>query len=104
MLRRVDTTAFRGEMPCTPWPGCVSAGKKDKAKKAQKEKDPGKKKPDDEEDPGFKMQPSVFLGDLLNSCGLYQDVWSEKDERDNPSQNFYRDMIQQDKEREVRPS
>ncbi|KAJ1529199.1 hypothetical protein ONE63_006003 [Megalurothrips usitatus] len=78
-----------------------SKGKKDKAKKAQKEKDPGKKKPDEEEDPGFKMQPSCFLGELITACGAYQDVWAEKDERDNPAQALYRDMIQQDKEREV---
>ncbi|XP_034250065.1 dynein regulatory complex protein 11 [Thrips palmi] len=78
-----------------------SKGKKDKAKKAQKEKDPAKKRPEDEEDPGFKMLPSSFLGELVASCGTYQDVWCEKDERGNPSQTFYRDMILQDKEREV---
>ncbi|KAK3913554.1 Dynein regulatory complex protein 11 [Frankliniella fusca] len=78
-----------------------SKGKKDKTKKAQKEKDPAKKKPDDEEDPGFKMTPSVFLGDIINGCSMYQDVWAEKDERDNPAQTFYLDMITQEKEREV---
>ena len=47
------------------------------------------------------MLPSSFLGELVAACGTYQDVWSDKDERANPSQTFYRDMIQQEKEREV---
>lgn len=47
------------------------------------------------------MLPSSFLGELLAACGAYQDVWCERDERGNPSQTFYRDMIQQEKEREV---
>ncbi|KAE8744483.1 hypothetical protein FOCC_FOCC008871 [Frankliniella occidentalis] len=95
----MDYKANTGKFP--DFPSEESGGSADKTKKAQKEKDPAKKKPDDEEDPGFKMIPSVYLGDLINGCSVYQDVWAEKDERDNPAQTFYRDMILQEKEREV---
>lgn len=47
------------------------------------------------------MLPSNFLGELVACSGVYQDVWADKDERDNPKQTFYRDMIQHEKEREV---
>ena len=47
------------------------------------------------------MLPSSFLGELVAASGAYQDVWADRDERDNPAQTFYRDMIQHEKEREV---
>lgn len=69
-------------------------GKKDKGKKAGKDKDDGKKKKaDDEEYPGFKMGTSCFLTELMVASAEYEDVWRGRDEAGNPRQTHYHDII-----------
>jgi hypothetical protein len=74
-------------------------GKKEKVKKDKAE---GKKKKDDEEeDPGFKMQPSNFLGDLQAANTEYEEVWSNRDESQNPWQHADIEMIREQKTAQV---
>ncbi|PSN29758.1 IQ and AAA domain-containing protein 1 [Blattella germanica] len=73
--------------------------KKDKGKK---DKDEGKKKKDEEEeDPGFKMQPSNFLGDMTTAHAEYEDIWKHRDESQNPWQHADIEMIRSQKTSEL---
>lgn len=80
----------------------IISGKKDKGKKGGKDKDDGKKKkPEEEEDLGFKMGTSNFLADLMVANSEYEDIWKNKDERGNPRQNYYADMIREQNTNQV---
>jgi hypothetical protein len=74
-------------------------GRKEKGKK---DKEEGKKKKDaEEEDPGFKMQPSNFLGDLQAASTEYEEVWRNRDESQNPWQHANIEMIREQKMAQV---
>ncbi|KAF6203130.1 hypothetical protein GE061_003545 [Apolygus lucorum] len=72
-----------------------------KGKKSVKEKEEVKKRPEDEEDLGFKMSGSAFLADLMVAGADYEEKWKNLDESKNPAQNYYDDMIRKDKTAEV---
>ncbi|KAJ4427993.1 hypothetical protein ANN_24006 [Periplaneta americana] len=74
-------------------------GKKDKGKK---DKEEGKKKKDDEEDDlGFKMQPSNFLGDIQAASTEHEAVWRYRDESQNPWQHADVEIIKEQKTAQV---
>jgi hypothetical protein len=56
---------------------------------------------EEEEDPGFKMQPSNFLGDLQNANTEYEEFWCNRDESQNPWQHADVQMIRDQKMVEV---
>ena len=74
------------------------AGKTGKAKKAKEEET---KKKDEDEDPGFRMSPSNFLTLLMVSCSEYDEIWRPLDEKGNPRQHYYIDMVRREKTSEV---
>lgn len=75
---------------------------KGRKEKGKKDKEEGKKKKDmEEEDPGFKMQPSNFLGDLQAASTEYEEVWHKREESQNPWQHADIEMIREQKMAEV---
>ncbi|GLH14336.1 Spastin [Gryllus bimaculatus] len=78
----------------------LSSGRSKKSKK-DKEEEGKTKKCEEEDELGFKMQPSNFLMDMLHSAEEYQDVWKYRDETDNPFQEADMDMIKAEKSIEV---
>ncbi|KAI5733919.1 hypothetical protein M8J77_000350 [Diaphorina citri] len=78
-----------------------SKGKKDKGKKGSKEDETKKKKPEEDEDLGFKMAPSNFLADLMVCNSEYDELWKHMDESSNPLQTHYLEMVRAAKTTEV---
>lgn len=62
-----------------------------------KEKEEVKKRPEEEEDPGFKMAPSNFLAELMVAGAEYDEKWKTLDETSNPSQTYYEEFIKKEK-------
>lgn len=79
----------------------LPSGKKDKGKKGSKEDETKKKKPEEDEDLGFKMAPSNFLADLMVCNSEYDDLWKHMDESSNPLQTHYLEMVRAAKTAEV---
>jgi len=75
-------------------------GKKERGKK-DKEEGKKKKEEEEEEDLGFKMQPSNFLGDLQAANTEYEEVWYYRDESQNPWQHADIEMIREQKTAQV---
>ncbi|KAK9503010.1 hypothetical protein O3M35_011673 [Rhynocoris fuscipes] len=69
--------------------------------KKSKEKEEVKKRPDEEEDPGFKMSPSSFLAELMVAGSEYDETWKTLDERANPMQTYYEEFIKKEKTAQV---
>ncbi|XP_015271924.1 PREDICTED: IQ and AAA domain-containing protein 1-like, partial [Gekko japonicus] len=83
-------------------------GKKDKKEKGKKktkgkEKDLEKKtkKKDEDEDNGWKMAPSNFLPIMEQGNSKYKDVWQNRDEGWNFSQEYDPELIKEEKRKEV---
>ncbi|KAK3595612.1 hypothetical protein CHS0354_009573 [Potamilus streckersoni] len=77
-------------------------GKKGKKKKGKKDKnEKPKKKDDDEEDPGWKMAPSVFVPNINEGNVTYTGVWQTRDESKNLSQKHDAELIKEEKRKEV---
>nr|XP_019596427.1 PREDICTED: IQ and AAA domain-containing protein 1 [Rhinolophus sinicus] len=68
--------------------------KKEKRKKERKEKNK-------EEDKGWKMSPSVFLHTMEEGNNVYKDIWKNKDESGNFPQDYDREMIKEEKRKEL---
>nr|XP_014431162.1 dynein regulatory complex protein 11 isoform X2 [Pelodiscus sinensis] len=83
-------------------------GKKEKGKKKKKkkgkEKGKGKEKPgskDTEEGEGWKMAPSNFLPIMEEGNNQYKDVWQNRDEQWNFSQEYDPELVKEEKRKEV---
>ncbi|CAN2389127.1 IQ motif containing with AAA domain 1, partial [Pristimantis euphronides] len=83
-------------------------GKKEKGKKkGKKEKDKAKAKgkkgkgKEEEEEPGWKMNPSQFLPDVSTSNQTYEGVWKNRNESWNLHQTHDSELIKEDKRKEV---
>ncbi|XP_061463641.1 dynein regulatory complex protein 11 isoform X2 [Rhineura floridana] len=80
-------------------------GKKEKGKKTKKgkEKEDEKKpkKKDEEEEEGWKMAPSNFLPVMEEGNNKYKDVWQNRDEGWNFSQEYDPELIKEEKRKEV---
>ncbi|XP_060088415.1 dynein regulatory complex protein 11 [Heteronotia binoei] len=80
-------------------------GKKEKKEKGKKkkEKDADKKpkKKDEDEDDGWKMAPSNFLPIMEQGNNKYKDVWQNRDEGWNFSQEYDPELIKEEKRKEV---
>ncbi|XP_063173921.1 dynein regulatory complex protein 11 [Candoia aspera] len=78
-------------------------GKKEKGKKKKgdekEEKKPKKK--DEEEEEGWKMAPSNFLPIMEEGNNKYKDVWKNRDEKWNFSQEYDPELIKEEKRKEV---
>ncbi|XP_074171682.1 dynein regulatory complex protein 11 isoform X2 [Rhinolophus sinicus] len=76
--------------------------KKKKEKKAKKEKRKKQtKEKNKEEDKGWKMSPSVFLHTMEEGNNVYKDIWKNKDESGNFPQDYDREMIKEEKRKEL---
>ncbi|XP_053139121.1 dynein regulatory complex protein 11 isoform X2 [Hemicordylus capensis] len=79
--------------------------KKEKEKKKKKGKEKEEKKPkkkkDEEEDEGWKMGPSNFLPVMEEGNNKYKDIWQNRDERWNFSQEYDPELIKEEKRKEV---
>lgn len=75
--------------------------KKDKKDKKGKKGKKGKGGDDEEEEPGFKMQPSNFLGTVKESSTEYETVWKERNEENNFNQKYDSELIKEQKRIEV---
>ncbi|XP_024085747.1 IQ and AAA domain-containing protein 1 [Cimex lectularius] len=82
-------------------PSSKESKKGSKGRKSAKEKEEVKKRPEEEEDPGFKMAPSNFLAELMVACSEYDERWKGMDEAANPMQTHYADLIKKEKKAEV---
>ncbi|XP_044159919.1 dynein regulatory complex protein 11 isoform X1 [Bufo gargarizans] len=81
-------------------------GKKEKGKKkTKKEKDKAKGKKgkgkEEEEEPGWKMNPSKFLPDVSSATNTYEGVWKNRNESWNLHQTHDSELIKEDKRKEV---
>ncbi|KAM8934134.1 dynein regulatory complex protein 11 [Pelodytes ibericus] len=81
-------------------------GKKDKGKKKEKkEKDKSKGKKVkgkvEEEEEGWKMNPSHFLPDITSAKQTYDSVWQQRDESWNLHQTYDSELIKENKRKEV---
>ncbi|XP_040297045.1 dynein regulatory complex protein 11 isoform X2 [Bufo bufo] len=81
-------------------------GKKEKGKKkTKKEKDKAKGKKgkgkEEEEEPGWKMNPSQFLPDVSSATNTYEGVWKNRNESWNLHQTHDSELIKEDKRKEV---
>lgn len=79
----------------------VSSKESKKSKLSKSKKDSETEQSEDETDLGFKSVPSNFLPELIHTNQEYQDTWMNKDESANPMQLPYRDMIEEEKTREI---
>ncbi|XP_006866877.1 PREDICTED: IQ and AAA domain-containing protein 1 [Chrysochloris asiatica] len=59
------------------------------------------KTPQQEEDDGWKMSPSLFLHGMEEGNKLYQDIWKDKDESWNFHQNYDPELIKEEKRKEL---
>uniref|UniRef100_A0A8C7AEV5 IQ motif containing with AAA domain 1 n=1 Tax=Neovison vison TaxID=452646 RepID=A0A8C7AEV5_NEOVI len=59
------------------------------------------KTPQQEEDEGWKMSPSVFLPTMEEGNNVYKDLWKNKDESWNFPQNYDPELIKQEKRKEL---
>ncbi|XP_042301941.1 LOW QUALITY PROTEIN: dynein regulatory complex protein 11 [Sceloporus undulatus] len=80
-------------------------GKKEKKEKGEKKKK-GKevkkpKKKEEEEEEGWKMSPSNFLPIMEEGNNKYKDVWQNRDEAWNFSQEYDPELIKEEKRKEV---
>ncbi|XP_033028258.1 dynein regulatory complex protein 11 isoform X2 [Lacerta agilis] len=74
---------------------------KGKKKKQGKEKEPKPKKKEQEEEEGWKMAPSNFLPVMEAGNNKYKDVWQNRDEGWNFSQEYDPELIKEEKRKEV---
>ncbi|XP_053218774.1 dynein regulatory complex protein 11 [Podarcis raffonei] len=74
---------------------------KGKKKKQGKEKEPKTKKKEQEEEEGWKMSPSNFLPVMEAGNNKYKDVWQNRDEGWNFSQEYDPELIKEEKRKEV---
>ncbi|PSN54256.1 hypothetical protein C0J52_08623 [Blattella germanica] len=76
--------------------------KEAKEKEEKKKRDEEKRRLQDEKDnPGFKMKESPLFNQLYDTNQSYKDIWLEKNERTNPLQKHYMDLIEAEKLNEV---
>ncbi|XP_032967311.1 dynein regulatory complex protein 11 isoform X3 [Rhinolophus ferrumequinum] len=76
--------------------------KKKKEKKAKKEtRKKERKGKNKEEDEGWKMSSSVFLHTMEEGNNVYKDIWKNKDESGNFPQDYDREMIKEEKRKEL---
>nr|XP_045223903.1 dynein regulatory complex protein 11 isoform X4 [Macaca fascicularis] len=83
--------------------------KNEKKKKKKKEKQPkktkrqkkGTKEKNKEEDEKWKMSPSLFLPAMKEGCNAYKEIWMNKDESWNFSQDFDPELIKEEKRKEL---
>ncbi|XP_077169701.1 dynein regulatory complex protein 11 isoform X2 [Paroedura picta] len=75
--------------------------KKEKGKKKTKEIEKKPKKKDEEEEDGWKMAPSNFLPIMEEGNNKYKDVWQNRDEGWNFSQEHDPELIKEEKRKEV---
>ncbi|XP_023084512.1 dynein regulatory complex protein 11 isoform X1 [Piliocolobus tephrosceles] len=83
--------------------------KNEKKKKKKKEKQPkktkkqkkGTKGKNKEEDEKWKMSPSLFLPAMKEGCNTYKEIWMNKDESWNFSQDFDPELIKEEKRKEL---
>ncbi|XP_037857266.1 dynein regulatory complex protein 11 isoform X5 [Chlorocebus sabaeus] len=83
--------------------------KNEKKKKKKKEKQPkktkrqkkGTKEKNKEEDEKWKMSPSLFLPAMKEGCNTYKEIWMNKDESWNFSQDFDPELIKEEKRKEL---
>ncbi|XP_027961111.1 dynein regulatory complex protein 11 isoform X2 [Eumetopias jubatus] len=59
------------------------------------------KTPQQEEDDGWKMSPSVFLPTMEEGNNVYKDLWKNKDESWNLPQDYDPELIKQEKRKEL---
>ncbi|XP_034862688.1 dynein regulatory complex protein 11 isoform X2 [Mirounga leonina] len=59
------------------------------------------KTPQQEEDEGWKMSPSVFLSMMEEGNNVYKDLWKNKDESWNFPQDYDPELIKQEKRKEL---
>lgn len=78
-------------------------GKKEKKDKKKDKKGKGKKGKgdDEEEDEGWKMQPSSFVPAISEATDTYGTVWQPRDEAENFSQKHDAELIKEEKRLEV---
>nr|XP_060639927.1 dynein regulatory complex protein 11 isoform X1 [Anolis sagrei ordinatus] len=74
-------------------------GKKKKKGKGKEEKKPKKK--GEEEEEGWKMSPSNFLPIMEDGNNKYKDIWQNRDEAWNFSQEYDPELIKEEKRKEV---
>ncbi|XP_054426414.1 dynein regulatory complex protein 11 [Pteronotus mesoamericanus] len=74
--------------------------KQEKKAKTPKEKKETKEK-DKEEDEAWKMSPSVFLPTMEEGNNVYKDMWKNRDESWNFSQDYDPGMIKEEKWKEL---
>ncbi|XP_077774754.1 dynein regulatory complex protein 11 isoform X2 [Podarcis muralis] len=74
---------------------------KGKKKKQGKEKELKPKKKEQEEEEGWKMSPSNFLPVMEAGNNKYKDVWQNRDEGWNFSQEYDPELIKEEKRKEV---
>ncbi|XP_069677027.1 dynein regulatory complex protein 11-like [Periplaneta americana] len=79
-----------------------------KEKEAEKEKERKdkeaelkRKQQEEKEDLGFKMKESAFLPDLKATGTAYKAIWKKRNDKDNPWQKHYVDMIEREKKQLV---
>ncbi|XP_039182160.1 dynein regulatory complex protein 11 isoform X2 [Crotalus tigris] len=78
--------------------------KKGKGKTKKKGNETEEKKPkkkDEEEEEGWKMSPSNFLPIMEEGNNKYKDVWKNRDEKWNFSQEYDPELIKEEKRKEV---
>ncbi|XP_044287753.1 dynein regulatory complex protein 11 [Varanus komodoensis] len=77
--------------------------KKEKGKKKKKGKEKDEKKPKkvEEQEEGWKMTPSNFLPVMEEGNSKYKEVWQNRDEGWNFSQEYDPEMIKEEKRKEV---
>ncbi|KAM3853527.1 dynein regulatory complex protein 11 isoform 3-T3 [Vipera latastei] len=78
--------------------------KKEKGKTKKKGNETEEKKPkkkDEEEEEGWKMSPSNFLPIMEEGNNKYKDVWKNRDEKWNFSQEYDPELIKEEKRKEV---
>uniref|UniRef100_A0A2K5BZ71 IQ motif containing with AAA domain 1 n=1 Tax=Aotus nancymaae TaxID=37293 RepID=A0A2K5BZ71_AOTNA len=75
--------------------------KKEKQPKKAKTQKKGTKEKNKEEDEAWKMSPSVFLPAMKEGNNTYKDIWMNKDESWNFSQDYDPELIKEEKRKEL---
>ncbi|XP_021532565.2 dynein regulatory complex protein 11 isoform X1 [Aotus nancymaae] len=75
--------------------------KKEKQRKKAKTQKKGTKEKNKEEDEAWKMSPSVFLPAMKEGNNTYKDIWMNKDESWNFSQDYDPELIKEEKRKEL---
>ncbi|XP_031414007.1 dynein regulatory complex protein 11 [Clupea harengus] len=80
-----------------------SGNEKKGKKKEKKGKAKGKKESleGEEAEKGWKMTPSSFLPTMVQGTKIYQEVWQERDEKQNFPQRFDAQLVREEKRLEV---